>query len=153
MDKPDIIELLSSHEEAIGRLYFAYSEKFPLYSEFWTTLAHEEQKHSAVIIVLKTKVDAGKFSADMVKFKSELLKTMITYMEKELSKVDSGGLSLIQALSIARDIERSMIERKCFEVFEGDPAELAAVLKEMALETKRHIEKIELAWQENRGGL
>ena len=151
MDQPDIIDLLSAHEEAISRLYSAYAGKFPLYSEFWTTLASEEQKHSAVITALKSKVDAGKLSADMVKFKSELLKTMITYMEKELSKVDSGGLTLIQALSVARDIEKSMIERKCFEVFKGDPAELAAVLEEMALETKRHIEKIELAWQENRG--
>ena len=153
MNQPDIIELLSSHEEAIGRLYSAYAGKFPLYADFWRTLAQEEQKHSAAIITLKSKVDAGALSADMVKFKSELLKTMLIYINNELNKAESGGMPLIQALSTARDIEKSMIERRCFEVFKGDPDELKTVLDEMTLETKRHIEKIEIAWQENRVSL
>ena len=153
MNQPDIIELLSAHEETISKLYTVYSEKFPLYSDFWLTLAREEQKHSAVIISLKSKVDSGTLSADMVRFKSELLKTLINYLNNELAKTEAGNITLIQALSTARDIEKSMIERRCFEVFKGDPAELKTVLEEMTLETKRHIEKIEIAWQENRVSL
>ena len=50
--------------------------------------------------------------------------------------------SLINALSVALSIEESMIERKFFDVFETDSAELRDVLLNLAAETKRHREQV-----------
>jgi rubrerythrin len=55
-------------------------------------------------------------------------------------------ISLIKALSIARDIENGLIEKKFFEVFEGDPIELKQVLLNLAAATREHHNRIEKVW-------
>lgn len=45
-------------------------------------------------------------------------------------------ISLIKVLSIARDIENRLTEKKFFEVFEGDPIELKQVLLDLAAATR-----------------
>lgn len=57
-------------------------------------------------------------------------------------------ISLTKALSIARDIENGLIEKKFFEVFEGDPIELKQVLLDLAAATREHYNRIEKAWNE-----
>jgi len=59
-------------------------------------------------------------------------------------------ISLIKALSIARDIESGLIEKKFFEVFEGDPIELKHVLLNLVAATREHYNRIEKAWKETR---
>ncbi|TET10801.1 MAG: hypothetical protein E3J83_00055 [Candidatus Atribacteria bacterium] len=59
-------------------------------------------------------------------------------------------ISLIKALSIARDIENGLIEKKFFEIFEGDPIELKHVLLNLAAATREHYNRIEKVWKETR---
>jgi hypothetical protein len=49
----------------------------------------------------------------------------------------------INAFSIAKYIEQSLIERRFFEVFKGDSQSQIEVLSYLKIETQKHINKIE----------
>jgi len=49
----------------------------------------------------------------------------------------------INALSIAKYIEQSLIERRFFEVFKGDSPALIEMLSHFKIETQKHIKKLE----------
>jgi hypothetical protein len=59
-------------------------------------------------------------------------------------------MPLITALSIALNIEQSMIERKFFETFDTDSAELKHVLHDLTASTNEHIKRVEKCWAEHR---
>jgi hypothetical protein len=150
MSDADVIALLISHETSLHNLYAAYAEKFPVYSKFWNSMSAEERGHAKLIGTLKSLAAAGSLKIDQSRFKTELIKTMLNYINKEKDSISFGGLSLIQALTVAREIERSMIERRFFEVFKGDQTQLKKVLNTLEKDTREHLDKINIAWQENR---
>ncbi len=150
MPDTSVIELLIAHETALKDLYSAYAETFPMYSEFWNSVAFEENGHADLIATLKAEVESGALVLEPHRFKEELIKTMLNYLKKEKDNIAFGGMTLIQALTIAREVERSMIERRFFEVFKGDPDVLKKVLNTLEADTRRHTEKINIAWIENR---
>jgi hypothetical protein len=49
----------------------------------------------------------------------------------------------INALSIAKYIEQSLIERRFFEIFKGDSQSQIEALSYLKIETQKHINKIE----------
>ncbi len=57
---------------------------------------------------------------------------------------------LINALSIALYIEEALIERKFFEVIEGDSVGLKHVLLDVAAATRSHIDRVRKVWSKHR---
>jgi hypothetical protein len=51
---------------------------------------------------------------------------------------------------MARDLERALVERRFFEVFEEEPVELRRVMQNLSAATEEHISMIEKAWEEAR---
>jgi rubrerythrin len=146
----EIADLMALHEEAIRDLYLVYSDKYPEYKEFFKILADEEQSHADLIRKYREKASSDKNVLKPGRFRPEMLNTAISFLEKEANKAQGADIPLINALTIALDLEKGMIERKFFEVFGGDPAELEAALKYLDQSTKKHIERIQIAWNENR---
>ena len=146
----DILELLAKNEESIGDLYRAYADRFPEYEDLWLGLANEEEQHAGWIRRLSDQVSAGTLHVDEKRFKNTAIETYLKYLMTEVQKAKSGDMALINALSIALYIEKSLIDRKYFEVFKTDAAELQQVLLNLEAATKDHIGRLQKVWSEKR---
>ena len=145
-----VIGLLAEYEIMIGRLYKEYAQKFLDWKDFWSRLSAEERGHANWILKLRSKTKEGSVYFKEDRFNKEAIKTSLKYLNNQLSEAQMQDISLIKALSIARDIESGLIEKKFFEVFEGDPIELKQVLLDLAAATWEHYNRIEKAWKETR---
>ena len=131
------IELLAKNEESIGRLYQVYAERFPEYAEFWASLAVEETQHSNWIHELVEKAHEGSAYVVTGRFKEQAIETFLGYLEREIAKAKATTIPLIESLSTALYIEKSIIERKYFEVFDSDQTELTHLLGDLRSATER----------------
>ena len=119
-----VIELLAEYETMIGRLYKEYAQKFLDWKDFWSKLSAEERGHANWILELCSKIKEGFVFFKEDRFTKEAIKTSLKSLNNQLSEAQMQDISLIKALSTARDIENGLIEKKFFEIFEGDPIEL-----------------------------
>ncbi|MGB2696592.1 MAG: ferritin family protein [Candidatus Zixiibacteriota bacterium] len=144
----NIVDTLAKHEEAINRLYRTYADKFPDHQEFWMNLATDESKHSEWLRKLLDKAKEGTVFIDEKRFKVQAIQTSLDFILRQIADAENDKIEFKNALSVALDIERAMIEKKYFEVFEGDSVELKHVLLALAESTKEHIHRVERAWTE-----
>lgn len=142
----EIIEALAQHEEAISRLYTAYAKKFPSCNDFWHSLAMEETSHAAWIRTLHQKTDAGLVEFAESRFPLSGIEMSKQFVDGKTAAAGDIG-PLAEALAVAVDVERGMIEKKFFEVFEGDSLELKVILDALRVSTENHLGEITKAWE------
>lgn len=145
-----IVEMLAKNEEAVSRLYSAYADRFPEYKDFWSELAVDEIDHASELRKLCEIASSGSLYINEGRFNTTAISTFSSYLEKESEPDRVKASSLINALSVAMHIEESLIERKFFDVFEADSAELKHTLSNLASETARHLEKVRQMWEEHK---
>jgi rubrerythrin len=137
----EVLDMLAGNEEAVGRLYRIYAEKFPEALDLWVELADEENSHAASIMLLKKDVLDRKLHLQPGRFKGAAIQTYHKYLEGEIAAAQK-GTNLIYALSVAMSIEDSLIERKFFEIFTTDAPEMQHVLHDLEEATRRHSRRI-----------
>ena len=146
-----VIELLIEHEKVIGKLYSIYADKFPAFREFWERLSKEEAQHAEWLGRLSARIRDGSGHFNRDRFSIQAIQHSIQYAEKTVNQAWEAEIGLINALSASLYIEESMLEKKYFEVFEGDSAEIRQVLLMLAEATGEHYRKVRKAWSENKG--
>lgn len=142
-DQTVVVDLLARNEEAISELYEAYAYRFPDYEDLWTSLANDERKHASWIRNLSSYVEEGRFNIAAIQSFSK-------YLDCELAKAQDPNMLLINALSIAKYIEEALIERKYFESFEGDSVEVKHILRDLAIATEKHLDRVQRAWSKEK---
>jgi len=143
-----VIEVLASHEEAISELYRKYSDKFPDYEQFWLGLAEEEVLHAKWIRELRDDIEEGTVFFNEGRFNIVAIQTSLKFIEKQIVDSESQEMSLIIALSLALDAENALLERKYYEIFEGDSVRLKHVLQDHAEAEDLHRDRIKKALKE-----
>ena len=142
------IKLLAEHEKAIGQLYKEYARKFPEQKDFWSKIAAEEIKHASWIFKLRSQTEEGSLYFKEGRFKTEAIKTSLEYLKSQITEAQNKKISAKNALSVARNLESGLIEKKFFEVFEPDCREIKQVLLDLAAATREHYNRIEKVWKE-----
>ncbi|MCZ2846270.1 MAG: hypothetical protein O2U61_07260 [Candidatus Bathyarchaeota archaeon] len=144
------IKLLAEHEKVISQLYKEYSLKFPEQKDFWSKIANEEIEHASWIFKLCSQAKEGSLYFKEGRFKTEAIKTSLKYVKSQITKAQNKKISAKNALSVARDLENGLIEKKFFEVFEPDCREIKQVLLDLVAATSEHCNRIEEVWKETR---
>ena len=139
----NILQMLAANEEAVGKLYETYANKIPEHEEFWFGLAMEEADHANWLLDLITKVNKGSASVYESLFKTEDIQDFHNYLTEQLDRAKQERISFVEALAIALNIEKSLIERKYFQIFEGGSEEYWHVLEYLASATENHIKVIQ----------
>lgn len=147
-----IVDLLIQNEAVMGELYRKYAEKFSAFEKFWLTIYEDEQSHAAWINTLYYKLKSGMVSFADQRFPIDAIKKNVLYIQEEKAKVESGQMTLLYALETAVYIERGMIEHKFFDVFKNDSIELQILLQALKLGTEQHLQKVQRAWEKEKGG-
>jgi hypothetical protein len=142
----DLLDMLAEHELLLEKLYEVYAEKLPSWSDFWNELAAEESEHEQMIRALQQKVEQGSIACQPGRFSEEVLKNSLDYVRGELARARALPIELIEALSTARDLEDSLIERHFFDVFDDDSKEMTETLRLLAARTSAHRARALEAW-------
>lgn len=137
-----VIDLMKKFELVVGDLYKVFAEKFPDSSDFWNRLFEEEQKHAYWLETLSLHSSSGKVYFNEGRFNIAPINESIENVNAITEKAKMGNMSLLEALAAANDTEQGMIERKHFEVFEGDSAEFKKTLFQLKKETMDHAARV-----------
>jgi len=143
--------LMAAHESALADLYRAYAKKLPSYQDFFNGLAADEVLHARMVAGFVDDVKTRKVSVKPGRFSSQSILSSLDFTKERVAEAERGGVSLMQALSTAKDLEDGLIERKYFGIFEDDGPELTRLLERLAAETEAHRRKVTEAWERERG--
>ncbi len=148
---PDkILEAMKEHELALAELYEVYADKFPAYKDFWTKFSREEYQHADWINTLQTRIEESNEDFVVERFPIGAVEHSTEYVKKLTNTTRQSDMLLINALSTAVHLEQALIEKKYFEVFEGDSLSIKKTLSLLAQSTQKHYEELHAVWQEHR---
>jgi len=139
----ELIDEIRLHELALANMYNQFAKSHPDYTQFWSKLADEESRHAKLIESLGRHYRNGHIDLSEFKLNLQAIKTSITHLEKQTQASKNGNLSLLNSLSIALDIEKSMIDKKFFAIFDLDGAKQAQIRSGLEKETLKHRHKLE----------
>lgn len=137
-----IIDLLIQHEEAIGSLYKSCAIIFPNFAEFWQEFVIEEKAHADVLRMLAEQLKEEKVFLNDRKFNVTGVTTALEHVSRQQRLVESGTLTILKVLAITMDIERAIIERNFFEVFETDSVLMKREFAALKKHTAAHVERM-----------
>ena len=137
-----ILEKLERIEETISEIYRAFAEMFPDYRGFWSLMAEEERVHAGWVRKLGTKVNEGSLFVNSHRFPDETLRFFLKSLGETLERIRGKRISMTQAVELAMDLETSLIEKRLYEAFEGDPILLKGVFMEMREQIKSHFRRL-----------
>ena len=146
----EIIQLYIQNELALNNLYSAYAKSFPEMKDFWEHIAKEERGHAYWIEEFSKKNGDGKVYFDKDRFNTMALKRFYEYVVKQETKAGSGDLDIVNTLAIVLDIEKALLERKFFEIFEADSIEIKRLLNKLGRATEEHIKRVERKLEEEK---
>jgi len=147
-----IIDLLAENENAMAELYAGYAKKFLLFKDFWRQISEDEYSHAAWINTLRDKMKAKTVDFLPSRFPADAIRQNIEYIKIKKKETLEGNISLLDALESSIHLERGMLERKFFEVFEDDSLELQIVLEALKFSTEQHLRNVKKRWQEEKLG-
>ena len=144
----NIVSLLARHEEAIGGLYRVFADKYEGYGQFWSELAAEEDQHAEWIGRLNKRIQDGAGTVREEMFDGETIEKSLAHINELMDKVKSDEFSFREALAEAIKIEESILEKKYYEIFEGNIAEIKQVQYCLEDATREHRERVRKALSE-----
>ncbi len=136
--EPDDLEMLIRHELAIKQLYELFAEKYPERRDFWLRIAAVEQRHSDLLRSLRSKKALENWFLSDVRSKRLALKASLEYLAKQTERIRKVTISLLEALSISKDVEDALIEKQFLRIDDSVVEEVAPVMKSLVAETQEH---------------
>ncbi|MCK4778160.1 MAG: hypothetical protein KAS39_07245 [Actinomycetia bacterium] len=139
----EIISLLAENKEATANLYRLYSEKFPHYRDFWLQLVKETQEQADLIrtLFLYSKRQENVFIRTEI-FNIDGIKWVIKYTNNLINEAKSRKYGMEKALSLALDIESSLMGKNLFRVFQGEDRKLQDTLKYLEEKSESRLQRI-----------
>jgi len=141
-DELTILELLIRHELAIKQLYEIYATTFTDWQTLWQRLAEDEQRHADVLGMLRTESNIDNLLIHEGKIKPQAIKLSISYVEGQAERAQKDNINMLQALSIAKDLESALLEKQFSRLSDFTSKDVKIILMNLAAETGRHRDAI-----------
>lgn len=145
-----ILQLLCQLELDVSNLYKLFAEKFPKYKDLWNTLSQEEIEHADRVKILYDLAKENKVIFDEKLTKTYIVKKVLDFIKDTHAKTVAGQLNIINALSISRDLEQSIIEKEFYNYFAGKDSETRMLINSIKKDTLDHQALVRNAWEEER---
>lgn len=135
----EVLDLLSTLEKSVGKMYLAASVCFPLDKDFFEKLAVEESRHSLYVKRLK-KIYADHPDEFYTEFelKPEAIEFVIKGVKERTDEIRDNKLTLLRFLSIAIDLENSLAEAKFQHFLRADSNKYNKIVADISSETFEH---------------
>lgn len=133
-----IVKMLSDHELALKELYQTYAAKIPSLKDFWLRLAADEQHHSDWLSSLMPKPGVDDSSDPCCWPRPAAVESSLKYIRALIVRAKQGEVTLLVALSIAKDLESALLEKEFFRAADSACPDVRAVLGRLIAATERH---------------
>lgn len=143
----NILQVLTAFEKAeliMAGFYGVCAGKWPETKKFWRDIQSDEINHARTIKKLAAMINSkpDRFQAGRP-FNPVAINTFINGIRANVERVRAGSISMANALFIARDIERSVIESKYGELVKTDDIEYNDAMSAIVKETQDHMSRFE----------
>jgi rubrerythrin len=138
MENKPIISLFEENELNISSLYSIYAEKIPGKSRFWKKIAAEEIDHAEEIRNQRDVLELNDTAES--KFSRNIIDYVMGFVLDETEKAQQTKIGHRDAVLSALRIERSMLEKKLFDIFIPSNETVKNVMKKLNKETERHVQ-------------
>lgn len=145
MTTKPLMDLFEENELNISALYSIYAQKFPEKQAFWERLSNEEISHANSIRNEKITIDA----IVETKFTHGVVNYIMSFVLEEIKKTKREEITHQDALHTALRIERSMLEKKCFDIFTPTNETIKKIFLKLNAETEHHIQVLLAEMREN----
>ena len=137
------IRLLTEVEQTISDLYKRYSELFPEHRDFWADLSHEETNHALIVRELGASVADERALYDPDKIPLQEIEDTLAGIKSVLAEAGEGGVSMKEALTIAKNIEHALIEKSFYDVFKPRQKNMQEFIDGIRDATMEHRTRVE----------
>lgn len=138
-----VLDGLREIELIVAELYRHFSHAFPSDRVFWQTLAGDEESHAAMVSDLKTTLMQNGWSFEVGKVSLAALNTFRLGIIGQIDRLRKGELGRRNALFVARDFERTLIENGYYELIRSDNKDYKEIQDRIRKETEVHLQKLE----------
>ena len=132
------IEALAQNEDAIGDLYKAYSEILHDHNHFFARMVDEERGHAIWLRRLSATVDNKDLNFNKERFNREIIERSISHVRNMEKEAREKGIDLMTAVTNSAVVENALLEKKFFEVFDGDSEEVKRIMINLARASADH---------------
>lgn len=144
----ELIQFLQKYELSIARLYETFADIIPSSRKAWLSYATEERLHAKWIKTLHSLTKKGKLSFEQTKFTKQATKTAIDYIENQIEKIMHSKNDLEKALTLAINIEKSLLESTFFRLFKPNAPKAKKIQARLEAATKDHIGRL-IEWHKD----
>lgn len=137
------LDLFLDQELTLSKVYEMFSERFPEHRDFWETISKEELEHAQWVRYLRGCIEDGRIRFNESNTGIMTIISSISMLKEALPRIGSKEFTIHNALSIAIDAEKSIVEREVFKTFEGNEEEIKKVLTILRDGSAGHMERIE----------
>lgn len=137
MDAMREIELL------VADLYRRFALAFPQDRALWEDLSRDEIGHASTVTALKGLLERSELPAESGRANLAALGTYRKGLEYQIGRLRSGDLSRKTALFVARDLEKTLVERAFYASIKSDDPHYRALQERVESETVAHLRKLE----------
>lgn len=145
-----ILELFVQLELDMSGLYRLFAVKFPKYEKLWTTLAQQELDHAERVKNLWFLAKKNKVIFDEKLTKTYTVKRILDSVKDAYTRAEANQMSLINALSVSRDFEQSLVLKEFYGFFTGKDPETRVLIHRIKGEMLGHQALLKNAWEEER---
>lgn len=145
-----IVMQLAECEEMIARIYAAYAKRLPELTDFWSGLSRDELEHARLVRFLADGITTGTVSFNLSDIRPQSIQMFYSYLHSQAVRAESELMAPIATLSIALNIEKSILEADYFRQFKGSSIMAASALRQLQEDTRRHRDELQKKWEEHR---
>jgi len=138
-----ILDMLREIELIMAELYRRFSHFFVQDRVFWEDLSQDEESHAVMVTELKNTLLRNGSPFEVGKLNLFALGTHRQGIESQLSRLQRAELERQNALFIARDFEKTLIEHRFYESIRSANPEYRAILDKILKENELHLHKLE----------
>ncbi|MFZ2053116.1 MAG: hypothetical protein WAU81_02855 [Candidatus Aminicenantales bacterium] len=138
-----ILDFLRDIELVVAELYRRFSHSFAQDRVIWEDLSQDEESHASMVTELKRTLLKNGSPFEVGKINLAALKTYRQGIENHLDRLQRGELGRQNALFIARDFEKTLVEHRFYESIRSDNPEYRAIQAKIQKETELHLQKLE----------
>ena len=138
-----ILDILRDIELVVAELYRRFSHSFAQDRIIWEDLSQDEEGHAAMVSELKSTLLKNGSPFEVGKINLAALSTYRQGIENYFGRLKRGELGRQNALFIARDFERTLIEHRFYESVRSENPEYRAIQSKIQRETELHLQKLE----------
>ena len=135
------IELIAQHEAMVKCLYQTFAIAYPSLAKFWNHLADEEEQHFRLVKALEADIKNNDVAFKRPSFSQAQVSDAIAWICARKERVQHGGVSINDALSMCVQIEQGMIEHRFFDVMDEDSEDVRNVLTQLEKSSIIHLQR------------